>query len=267
MHNSELLSFFGSNIFILRVQVLSPLHPREWTNGGISDVIINNLDPRGVMWQVIVILGCKFLHFWEQGSRDVGKVMMFVMVPNIKSELVQWSVVRVGLRVVLKHVVLRDEVSRNRVKAHPQQRPRDHVEEGLSPQVVNHCCIKYNLQSEIKHLEGSRYLGVRHERTEGVEKRLEKHPNGLAHGICKHFGFHFGGNICVEKLVALIFVVFQVITFEGHREWDSYWQVDENAESSVKFGLGYPEGQVVGYLVDCQQQRMIDSATDDVGKE
>ena len=51
--------------------------------------------------------------------------MMFVVVSNIKRDVIQRSIVRVRLVSLLKHVVLRDEVASNGVQSHRQHSPND----------------------------------------------------------------------------------------------------------------------------------------------
>jgi len=68
--------------------------------------------------QILVPNTQKQIYQRQATSWNVGKVVMLIVVPNIEGDVIQWPVVRVGLVSLLKHVVLRDEVTSNWVKSH-----------------------------------------------------------------------------------------------------------------------------------------------------
>ena len=57
----------------------------------------------------------------QTASRNVGEVVVLVVVANVEGDQVQRAVIRVGFEAVLEHVVLRDEVACYRVRSHCQQ--------------------------------------------------------------------------------------------------------------------------------------------------
>ena len=67
----------------------------------------------------------------QAATGNVWKVVVLIVIANVEGDQVQRTVVGVGLKAVLEHVVLRDEVAGNRVATHCQQRASNHVEEHL----------------------------------------------------------------------------------------------------------------------------------------
>lgn len=49
-------------LFLFDISLQLPLYPRVWTERIIHDKVIQDLHPRRVLRQVIVILSCYFLH-------------------------------------------------------------------------------------------------------------------------------------------------------------------------------------------------------------
>lgn len=58
-----------SSLFLFDISLQLPLHPRVWTERIIHDKVIQDLHPRCVLRQVIIILSCYFLHL-ETKSKD-----------------------------------------------------------------------------------------------------------------------------------------------------------------------------------------------------
>lgn len=56
---------------------------------------------------------------------------MLVVVPDVEGYPVEGPVVRVGLETLSEHVVLGDEMARDRVQSHGQQRTAQQVDENL----------------------------------------------------------------------------------------------------------------------------------------
>ena len=106
------------------------------------------------MWQLVIELGCDLAHLCRRikcyililyiltqaqtnrltrqaATGNVWKVVVLIVIANVEGDQVQRTVIGVGLKAVLKHVVLRDEVAGNWVRPHCQQRAPNHVEEHL----------------------------------------------------------------------------------------------------------------------------------------
>lgn len=74
-----------------------------------------------------------FSFTWQSASGNERKVMMFVVIADVESDPVERTVVGVGLKAFAEHVVLRDEVTGNWVKAHRHKGPTHQVEQYFSP--------------------------------------------------------------------------------------------------------------------------------------
>ena len=61
---------------------------------------------------------------------------MLVVVADVEHDAVKWAVVRVRLVSLLEDVVLRDEVSGDRVEPHCEERPSAEVQQRSEPERV-----------------------------------------------------------------------------------------------------------------------------------
>lgn len=125
------------------------LHSRIRANVGIRNEVINDLAPRRVVRDVVVVLWNHSFELRESGSRDKGKVMVLHMVANVEGESVQRSVVRVSLLPTEKHVMLADEVTRQGVKTHRQERAGNEVYQGLHAEEVKDGGVEGNLHDPV----------------------------------------------------------------------------------------------------------------------
>ena len=63
--------------------------------------------------EVIVELGGQSLELGETRSRNVQEIVVLVVVTNIECKPIEWTIIRVGLLILMENVVLRDEMSSN----------------------------------------------------------------------------------------------------------------------------------------------------------
>jgi len=130
--------------------------------------------------------------------------MVFVVISHVESDAVQDSVVRVGFVSFAEHVVLGDEVASHGMRPHGHQRSSHHVHQGLGSASVEHKSVEAELNKNIEDFELVWGFGVGDHRSEGVEERLQNHPNELRERIVKELGLQVSWDVRVKDLVSLI---------------------------------------------------------------
>lgn len=114
-----------------------------------------------------------------------------------------------------KHVVLRDEVSRDGMQAQTQYRASDEVDYGLeTPKIVDDN-VYHKLHDCIEHFQPGHRLGVHHQWTERVEQRLEKEPEHLSGWGAEEPALKVGRNIHVQSISSKITMVVDMVLLEG----------------------------------------------------
>ena len=89
------------------------------------------------MGQGIIELGCNALHLWQSAPGDEREVMVLDVIANVETNLVEYTVVGVGLIAFIIHVMLRYEVSGNRMKTHGKQQTATQVDDwALCPRSI-----------------------------------------------------------------------------------------------------------------------------------
>ena len=81
--------------------------------------------------QVVVVLGGQALHLGQAGIRDVGEVVVLVVVAHVEEDEVERSVVRVRGLAAAEEVMLGDEVTSQGVQTQAQQSARHQVHQRL----------------------------------------------------------------------------------------------------------------------------------------
>ncbi len=224
--------------------------------------------------QAVVELGRDPPDLWQPRSRDVGEVVVLVVVAHVEGDRVQRAVVGVRLEALVEHVVLRDEVAGNRVEAHRHQRAADHVEQHLAAwmiksridtsvltiavqtiiivlaEEIEHDEIGGELHRRVDKLQLERLLRVGEERPEGVERRLQAHPDELAEGVAEQPRLQLRRDVSVDHVLPLVPVVLQVVALERDGERDPDRQVGEDAQEAVGQRTLHAETGVVRDLVD-----------------
>ena len=151
------------------------------------------------------------------------------------------------------------------MQSHHDERADGQIGEApAAPKIVNGD-VEAELQHEIDDFRETRLLGVNEQRPERVGKALAREPQQLGEPVSKQASFELGRQIGVERLVALMGVVQEVIEAERFRHRYADWQVDEECEGAIFPGLS--KSEVVTELVNCEQERLVDDTTDAVRHE
>lgn len=191
-------------------------------------------------------------HLVEARPRNGGEVMMLVVQPDVVGEDVAWSVVREGLghghlvvRVPLLrghglvYVVLRDEVTGERVQGASEERGEDEVEERIDATRSVDNIVEGRLNSDVQEVDASERHAVDEHRAEGVEEDLECAEEGLPEDGVKEHGFKSGREVGIQAIDAKGLVVGEMIGL-----WCGQYR--HNNEISLRGGVSYAEGCAVG---------------------
>mmetsp|Transcript_1975 Transcript_1975/g.4878 ORF Transcript_1975/g.4878 Transcript_1975/m.4878 type:complete len:259 (+) Transcript_1975:474-1250(+) len=191
--------------------------------------------------------------------------MVLIVVPHIEGHEVEPSVVTVRLLAGHEDVVLRDEVASDWVQAHAQE-GGDYVEHRCPPvDKVPQRQVEGDGGDEVHGLLPARRLGVDDERADGVEDRLQQHPQHLLGGGVEEPAFEVGRHVDVDDVHALRVVVLQVVTLEGDGRRQPLRAVGQHAEQLVVQRL--LEAQVVTQLVVAQRHPMRQQAAEAVRQQ
>lgn len=63
-----------------------------WPHVTVKHEIPKNLDPRGVIW-VVIILRCDFPHFRKTVIWNIREIMMFYMITHVKQNKIERTVI------------------------------------------------------------------------------------------------------------------------------------------------------------------------------
>ena len=115
----------------------------------------DNSTPRRNLWQRIVKLCSNSPQLWQPRPRNVWKIMVLIVVPNIPCKHVQRPIVRVGLGrqqlfrnvcpanllvawhiILIQHIMLSNKVASTWVQRPRQKRAHNKVPQRLPPQYV-----------------------------------------------------------------------------------------------------------------------------------
>ena len=61
--------------------------------------------------QVVVILSCNLLDQRKLGTWNAGKIVMLVVIPNVESQPISWTVVRIRFAAYVEHIMVSDKVA------------------------------------------------------------------------------------------------------------------------------------------------------------
>ena len=206
-------------------------------------------------------------YLWQAAPGNAGKVVVLHVVAHIKGEVVEGSVVGVGLNACQVHVVLSDEVSRDWMETHTEDRASNQVNYWLGPPEPEKQRVKGQLHNYIQELQPGHRLWVDHQGTQGIEERLQDDPQHFAGGRAEEPGLEPGGDVHVQAVAAEVAVVVHVVLLEADRVRDTHGQVGEHSEKAVERGRLVAEGNVVGNVVDGQGQRVVYKSAEHVGPE
>lgn len=244
----------------------SALDTAKGSDRGVGDVSVNDTRPRLASGEVVVELGSDLADLGEAGPGDLGEVVVFVVVSDVKGEVVEGSVVRVGLVSLDKGVVLRDEVSSHGVETKTEEGSDEEVGKGLPSPVVDHEVVKGELDGLVNKLPLGRGLGVGEERAESVEGGLEEAPEGLLPGVVlEEVDLPHGRDISVDNISSLVLMVLHVVLDKRNTRGDSGDEVSKDGEKLVVHDS--VEAEVVGELVNGKLKRVVHSASVAVGYE
>ena len=230
------------------------------------------------MGQVGVELARDVVQLVQARPGDGGEVVVLVVQADVVRQEVEGPVVRVGLgdgdavgRVGLRgrhrrvHVVLGDEVARQRVQAAREERGEQEVQHRLEPQGAQDRGVEGELRG---HVQGGdpreRHLVDGHG-PQGVEEDLEGAEEGLAENRVEEDGLEGRGQVRVQAVDAQGLVVRQVVGPEGGAVGDADGQVRDDGEEPVRRGRA--EGEVVADLVDGEEEVLVGGCADDVRQE
>lgn len=123
------------------------------------------------------------------------------------------------------------------------------------------------LKECVLDLQLTHWLRVDHQRTEGVEKRLEEEPEELPSWGAEEPPLHFRGDVHVQLVTTQIPVVVDVVLLEGRRVRHADGHIGPHGEPAVPLGQLVAEGHVVRDVVNGQRQRVVDAAAKGVSPE
>lgn len=101
----------------LAVRLAVALDTREGRHARVRDKVPQRARPRLGLRQRVVELGRDLAHLRQTEARDARKVVVLVVVADVPGQVVERTIVRVGLLALDKLIVLRDKVARDRVQA------------------------------------------------------------------------------------------------------------------------------------------------------
>jgi len=113
-----------------------------------------DLEPRGVVGQVVVELGSDAPHLRQTVVRNVWEIVVLDVIAKIINEEIQRAVVAAGRLALREEIVLWDKVASQRVQPQSKRGPTQKVHEGPDAEEVVDQHVETDLDEEVDDLEG-----------------------------------------------------------------------------------------------------------------
>mmetsp|Transcript_25709 Transcript_25709/g.37924 ORF Transcript_25709/g.37924 Transcript_25709/m.37924 type:complete len:207 (+) Transcript_25709:333-953(+) len=195
--------------------------------------MINNTNPRFTLRQIIIKLRRHSPHFRQILPGNKRKIMMLVMVPNIKRKPIQRSVVTVRLVPFHEHVMLRNEMPGEGVQPRTQTQACQQVQETGETEIPPHEQIEADARHRIHGLPLARFTGFDEHRAERVEQNLTEHEDELPETGAKEPSLRGGGYVGIDSILALIPVMLHVVNLERHAERNGQRKIHDHSKDAV----------------------------------
>ena len=163
-----------------------------------------NPKPRGVVRQTVVELCGDATDLRQAVIRNVRKVVVLDVVAEIVDEEVQRTVVAGGCLARHEEIVLRDEVSGQRMKTQTEQGTGQKVDQRLDAEEVEDQRVEADLDEEVDHFEGENRNRILDERTDAVDGRMHGQPEQLGRPVTEHATLERGRNVDVLHVVPAV---------------------------------------------------------------
>lgn len=234
--------------------------------------------PALVLWEFVVEFVRNAVQSRQSRPRDGGEVVVLVVQANVVGEEIEWSIVRVRLREgdlvgrigvvfvwLFEDVMLGDEMAGTGVQRACEKTAHDKIPQRPSSREAYEGVIEGELGDDVEQVDLGEGQAVDEHGSEGVEEDLEGAEEGLARDRVKEEGLEGGGEIGVEAVDAERLVMRQVVGPKGGAVGDANGQIGKDGEDPV--GQRRPEGQVMRDLVDGEEEVLVGSRADNVGRE
>lgn len=192
---------------------------------------------------------------------------MLHVVSDVKGDVVQGSVIRIRLVSFQEHVMLSYEMTRDGMYSHAQDGTCNEVDDRLQAPKMVEGQVHRQLKESVLDFQLTHWLGVHHQRTQGVEQRLEEEPEELPGRGAEEPPLHLCGDVHVQLVATQVPVVVDVVLLEGRRVRHADGHVGPHGEPAVPLGQLVAKGHVVRDVVDGQRQRVVDAAAEGVRPE
>lgn len=110
--------------------------------------------------------------------------------------------------------MLRNEMPRHRVQAHAQQRANNKVNEALGAKQEEDSGVEGDLHRPVSSFPEGRLLRHHQHRPQGVEGRLQQHPDRFQEAVGEDLSFCSGWDVSVDAVLALVLVVLHMVAAE-----------------------------------------------------
>ena len=198
MMSSVILNFFSA-------------HAAEARHVIHHNIVVNGSRPRFGCFKVVVEFGSNLLKLRKSRSGDVQEVVVFVVVADVEGKPVQRAVIGVGFLTGGEDVVLRDEMTSDRVDGSSKERRHAPVVERSHAEVHKDKIVESELGQPVAHqVLGWRELFHTH-RSEGIESDLHHHPDCLANFAGKKSCFGPDWHVRVNSISPLVRVVIKMV--------------------------------------------------------
>lgn len=197
--------------------------------------------------ELVVELAGDAAQLGQAGPGDGGEVVVLVVQADVVGEEVEGPVVRVRLRhrhlVVrvrlrrrhrLVHVVLGDEVARQRMQAARQERRQYEVQHSLRTEGLEDDGVEGELDGYVGGGDPGKGHAVDAHGSDGVEKDLEGAEEGLSEDRVEEDSLEGSRQVGIETVDTQGLVMRQVIRAEGGAIGDADGQVGDDGEESVR---------------------------------
>mmetsp|Transcript_7108 Transcript_7108/g.14185 ORF Transcript_7108/g.14185 Transcript_7108/m.14185 type:complete len:294 (-) Transcript_7108:418-1299(-) len=150
------------------------MHTRPWTHIWIRKELVQHPCPRGVLIQILIILWSNLSQLVQPRLRNLREIMMLVMISNIITQRIQWTIITVRLLSRLKHVMLRNQMPSQGMDTSPKNRSSKQVYQGLDPPEIQHCRIRSHHKNPVHNITHVCLLWPHKQWPDAIDNKVDK---------------------------------------------------------------------------------------------
>ena len=213
--------------------------------------------------QVIIEFRRDPSQFREATTRNIRKVVVFIVISHIEGECIQGTVIRVGLSAFHEDVMLGDEMSCHRMKAGAKQGTCDQIQQGPPAPKPYNQRVESQASACICILPSAPLLLIDEDRPNTVEDTLKDYMAEFQKASSENTSLPICGDDNIYSIFSLVLVMVFMVAAESDCRRKHNRQVCNDRKVAIM--IHALEAQVMRQLMQSESKYMVARATNEVG--